>query len=85
MVQGIRNIEQALGDGVKRPSNSESRNLGVIRKSIVANQSIQAGDEFTNLNLATKRPGTGLSPMLWDSIMGTKAKRDFEPDDLIEL
>jgi N,N'-diacetyllegionaminate synthase len=85
MVLAIRNIEQALGDGIKRPSVSEAKNLPVVRKSLVAACTIRKGDVFSDLNLAVKRPGTGLSPMLWDDILGRKAARDFEPDDLIVL
>ena len=85
MVASIRNVEQALGDGIKRPSRSESANLGVVRRSIVAAQSISAGEELTVLNLTVKRPGTGISPMRWEDVVGTFASRSFEPDDLIEL
>ena len=85
MVAGIRNVEQVLGDGIKRPSRSESANLGVVRRSIVAAQPISAGEELTVLNLTVKRPGTGISPMRWEDVVGTFASRSFEPDDLIEL
>lgn len=84
MVDGIRNIERALGDGVKRPTVSESRNKLVARKSIVASCAIRAGEVFTTENIAAKRPGTGLSPMLWDQVIGRKATRDFAADELIE-
>ena len=85
MVRAIRNIEIALGDGVKRPSPSESKNIAVARKSLVAARRIQAGEPFTEKNLAAKRPGTGLSPMLWDSVIGKRAPRNYETDELIEL
>ncbi len=85
MVAAIRNIEQAMGDGIKRPSPSETKNRPVARKSLVAARAIQAGEVFSESNLAAKRPGTGLSPMLWDEIRGRKAPRDFAPDELIEL
>jgi N,N'-diacetyllegionaminate synthase len=85
MVTAIRNTESALGVSVKHPSPSESANLEVVRKSIVAQQSIKSGENFTNVNVTVKRPGTGISPMQWDEVMGTPAKRDFEPDELIEL
>ena len=85
MVVGMRNIEQALGDGIKRPSRSESANLEVVRRSIVAARPISAGEEFTELALTVKRPGTGISPMRWDDVVGTVASRNFEPDDLIEI
>jgi len=85
MVSAIRNIESALGDGVKRVSSSEIKNIKVARKSIVASRIIEAGELFTNENITTKRPGTGISPMLWDDLLGKKAQRDFLVDELIEL
>ncbi|AOY84380.1 N-acetylneuraminate synthase [Moorena producens JHB] len=85
MVTAIRNIEQALGDGRKRPSPSEAKNKPIARKSMVAADAIKAGEVFTASNLAVKRPGTGISPMGWDQVLGRKAIRDFEPDELIEL
>jgi sialic acid synthase SpsE len=81
----IRNIEVALGDGVKRPTKAEVENAKVARKSIVARKAIKQGEIFTNENLVTKRPGVGLSPMMWDSILGPVASRDFDEDDLIEI
>jgi N,N'-diacetyllegionaminate synthase len=85
MVQAIRNIEQALGDGIKRPTASESKNIAVARKSLVAARAIRAGEIFDATNLGVKRPGTGVSPMLWDEVIGRKAPRDFAADELIEL
>jgi N,N'-diacetyllegionaminate synthase len=85
MVAAIRNIEQALGDGIKRPGASESRNKASVRKSVVASRRIRAGERFDETNLAVKRPGTGLSPMRWDEVLGRVAPRDFSPDELIEL
>jgi len=85
MVRAIRNIELALGDGIKRPSQSELKNSPIARKSLVAAQYIRAGEQFSPQNLAVKRPGTGLSPMRWDEAIGQRAKRDFQPDELIEL
>ena len=85
MVQGIRNIEKALGDGIKRASSSELKNKPVARKSIVAARSIKAGEAFSEANLTAKRPGTGISPMRWDDIIGRTASRDFNEDELIEL
>ncbi|RHX90978.1 N-acetylneuraminate synthase [Leptospira stimsonii] len=85
LVQSIRNIEQSLGDGIKRPSLSESKNLGIARKSIVASSAIKKGEAFSSENLAVKRPGIGISPMRFDEIIGLKAKRDFDEDELIEL
>lgn len=84
MVASIRNIEAALGDGVKRPTDAELKNAAVGRKSIVATRSIAAGERLTEANLTTKRPGTGVSPMRWDEIIGTAAIRAFEKDELIE-
>jgi len=84
MVQGIRIIEQALGDGIKRPTPSEKVNLPVVRKSLVAACPIRAGELFSESNLTTKRPGTGLSPMQWDYWIGRPASRDFAPDELIQ-
>ena len=85
MVAAIRNIEVALGDGIKRLTPSEARNKPVARKSIVAIQAIKAGDAFSAQNITTKRPGTGISPMRWDEVMGRIATRDFAADELIEL
>jgi N,N'-diacetyllegionaminate synthase len=84
MVTQIRNIEKALGDGVKRPMPSELENIDLIRRSIVAKCSIRQGEIFSELNLSTKRPGTGISPMDWDRLIGSKASRDFEADELID-
>ncbi len=85
MVKAIRNIEQALGDGIKRPTKSESANKPIARKSLVAARAIKAGEQFSPGNLAIKRPGTGISPMRWDEVIGRKAPRDFAPDELISL
>jgi len=84
-VRAIRNIEKALGDGIKSPSESEKENIAVARKSIIAADNIKAGDILTEENLTTKRPGTGISPMRWNEILGTRAIRDFERDELIEI
>jgi N,N'-diacetyllegionaminate synthase len=85
MVVAIRNIEIALGDGIKRLTPSEARNKLVSRKSLVASQSIKSGEAFSAQNVVTKRPGTGISPMRWDEVIGHAAPRDFEVDELIEL
>lgn len=85
MVMAIRNIEIALGDGIKRPTVNEAKNIPVARKSIVAKQAIQAGEVFTPDNLTSKRPGTGISPMRWDEVLGKTATRDFAADELITL
>ena len=85
MVTAIRNIEVAFGDGIKRLTSSEARNKPVGRKSLVASRSINAGEVFSAENITTKRPGTGISPMRWDDIMGHVASRNFAVDELIEL
>lgn len=85
MVQAIRNIEKALGSKIKHPSLSESKNRPIVRKSIVAGQVIEKGEAFTVSNLAVKRPGTGISPMRWNEVIGSLASRRFEPDEEIEL
>ena len=85
MVRAIREIEKALGDGIKRPSLSESKNKPITRKSLVSATFIRAGEPFTSTNLAVKRPGTGISPMRFDEVIGRSAIRDFEADELIEL
>jgi len=85
MVKAIRNIEKAMGNGIKVPSPSEEKNIFIARKSIVAKQSIEKGELFSNENLTVKRPGTGISPMKWDSIINQKSNKDFNIDDLIEV
>lgn len=85
MVSAIRNIEQALGDGVKIPAASEIGNKKVARKSIVASKAIKAGEVFTEENLTTKRPGNGINPMCWNAVLGKCANRDFDEDELIEI
>lgn len=85
MVQAIRNIEKALGDGIKKPSKSELKNLQIARKSIVAKRNIKKGEIFTEENLTIKRPGNGISPMRWNEIIGRKAKKDFLEGEIIEI
>lgn len=85
MVSGLRNIEKAMGDGIKRPGPSELKNIPIVRKSLVAACTIKTGELFTEENLIAKRPGTGISPMRWDEVMGRQAPRDFGKDELIEL
>lgn len=85
MVEAVRNIESALGDGVKRPSESEKKNTEIARKSIVAKCPIRAGERLTEDNLTTKRPGNGISPMRWNDVVGKTAVRDFAEDELIEV
>jgi N,N'-diacetyllegionaminate synthase len=86
MVQAIRNIELAIsGNGIKEPSESEMKNIEIARKSIVAKTMIAKGEIFSEHNITTKRPGNGISPMLWDKVVGQVANRDFCKDDLIDL
>ena len=85
MVDAIRNVEVALGDGVKRPSPSELKNKPIARKSLVAIRAIRAGESFSADNIGTKRPGTGITPMRWDEVIGRLAPRDFYADELIEI
>lgn len=85
MVSAIRNIEKAIGNGLKEPSSSELTNKEVARKSIVASREIKQGEVFSEENLTTKRPGTGISPMKWYEVIGKVAPRDFSEDEIIEL
>jgi N,N'-diacetyllegionaminate synthase len=83
MVKAIRNIEKALGNGAKAPAPSEIPNIEISRKSIVASENINQGDKFTSANLTTKRPGSGISPMKWDHIIGRRANRNYVSNELI--
>ncbi|MDO5571747.1 MAG: N-acetylneuraminate synthase [Bacteroidales bacterium] len=85
MTASIRNIEQSLGSAIKRVSPSESKNIDIARKSIVAAKDIKKGEIFSEDNLLVKRPGNGISPMLWDKVIGQEAKTDFLEDQLIIL
>jgi N,N'-diacetyllegionaminate synthase len=85
MIAAIRNIEKAMGTGIKEPSPSEAANKAVARKSIVASRNIKQGEILSEENLATKRPGNGISPMQWYRVLGTAAIRDFCEDELIEI
>lgn len=85
MVSAIRNIEKALGNGKKAVSESERKNISIARKSIVAACSIKKGDVLTEDNLTVKRPGTGVSPMRWEEVIGTKAIKDFAEEEMISL
>ena len=85
MVSAIRNIELALGNGIKSMTPSETKNKPIARKSIVASQAIRRGAPFTQDNITAKRPGTGISPMHWDAVLGRLAQRDFAIDELITL
>ena len=84
MILAIRNIENAMGTGIKEPSESELKNISVARKSIVASKMIYKGEVFSEFNLAAKRPGTGISPMKWEFVIGKEATRDYMPDELID-
>ena len=85
MVKAIRNVEEALGDGVKRLSKSESGNIGISRKSIVAARDIRKGEIFSENNITTKRPGTGINPMRWERVLGKVSKSDFKKDELVRI
>ena len=85
MVKAIRNVELAKGTGIKEPSKSEIKNMAIARKSIIAARNIKKGEVFTEENLTTKRPGNGINPMKWLDVIGTKARRDFSEDELIEI
>lgn len=85
MVAAIRNVEKALGNGEKKVTASEAANISTVRKSIVAYRNIAKGEVFTEENITTKRPGTGISPMAWEQVLGKKAGRTFKKDEIIEL
>ncbi|OGU78035.1 MAG: N-acetylneuraminate synthase [Stygiobacter sp. RIFOXYC12_FULL_38_8] len=85
MVQSIRNIEKALGSGIKKPSPSELKNKPIARKSLIAIKEIKKGEFFSEENIGIKRPGNGISPMRWDEVVGSVANKEFSADDLIEF
>ena len=85
MIDSIRNIEKAMGNGIKSPTNSEKEIKRLVRKSIVAKKEIKKGQIFSHSNLTIKRPGMGISPMQWDSIIGKSSNKDYGVDDLINL
>ncbi len=86
MVAAIRNVEKAMGgNGLKEPSPSEQKNIAIARKSIVAATNINKGEVLSERNLAVKRPGSGISPMSWDEVVGKIAIRNFDEDELIEI
>ena len=85
MVTAIRNIEVALGDGIKRLTPSEAKNKSVVRKSLVASKAIKKGEIYSNQNITPKRPGSGISPMCWDDVIGRVAHTDYEVDEMITL
>lgn len=84
MVRTIRHVEVAIGDGKKEPAQSEIKNMAIARKSIVAKVAIKKGETFTNENIYAKRPGHGMSPMLWRNVLGKKASRDYGEDELLD-
>ena len=84
MIRSIRNIECGLGTNVKKPTNSERKNISIVRKSIVASKNIKKGELFSNNNLTTKRPGLGVSPLKWYSYIGKKSDREYKKDDSIK-
>lgn len=83
MIIAIRRVSRAMGDGIKKPSKSEKKNIAVARKSIVASRQIKAGEVFSEANVAVKRPGGGINPMRWDEVVGQVAQRNYEEDDPI--
>ncbi|WP_297210947.1 MULTISPECIES: N-acetylneuraminate synthase [Thermodesulfovibrio] len=85
LVKAIRNVEKSFGDGIKRPSPSEMRNIKIVRKSIVAKRDIKKGEVFSEDNLTTLRPADGICPMRWKEIIGKVAKRDFKKSEAIEI
>lgn len=85
MVNAIRNVEQAIGNGIKKPSHSETKNITIARKSIVASKEIKTGEEFSEDNLTIKRPGSGISPKMWDEMLGKCANKNYKEDELIKL
>ena len=84
MVDGIRNVESSLGSGIKNVTTIEIENAKVARKSLVAKKNILEGDFFTSDNVDIKRPGTGISPMRIDEIIGTKSRKNYKKDEVIE-
>jgi N,N'-diacetyllegionaminate synthase len=84
MIKTIRNVEQAMGNGIKKVMPSETENRDIVRKSMVAIKEIKKGDIFTSENLSTKRPGNGMSPMNWNLIIGKSSKHNYEIDELIK-
>lgn len=85
MVAAIRDVESAMGNGVKTPTTSEEPNIPIVRKSLVANQVIRKGEVFNEDNVTVKRPGTGISPMRWREVIGKVSLREYQPDELIEI
>jgi N,N'-diacetyllegionaminate synthase len=85
MIKAIRNVELAMGNDEKKPAECEKKNMAVARKSIIASRSIKKGELFSEDNITTKRPGTGISPMQWFQVLGRRAIKDFAEDELIVL
>ncbi|TGL45830.1 N-acetylneuraminate synthase [Leptospira perdikensis] len=85
LIESIRNVELSLGDGIKRPSKSEVKNIPIVRKSIIALRDIRAGEIFSEENCTVKRPAEGISPMRWNDVMGRTANKAFKMDDIIEI
>ena len=85
MINKIKKIEIALGNGIKKPTQSEKKNIKIARNSLVASKKIKKGEKFTEKNLTVKRPGTGISPMKIKKILGKTAKKNFQYDDLIKI
>jgi N,N'-diacetyllegionaminate synthase len=85
MVAAIRHIESALGDGIKKPRGKELSNIDIVRKSIIAARNIKKGEVLSEANLTVKRPGNGINPMEWDKILGQRAKKSFQEDELIKI
>ena len=85
MVRLIRNTEKALGSKIKKPTKMELENIKIARKSIVALKYIKKGEYFSEKNITIKRPGTGLSPKLWDKVVGKKSRFEFDEDDFIKI
>ncbi|MDC0856122.1 N-acetylneuraminate synthase [Candidatus Pelagibacter sp.] len=84
LVKKIRYTEKIMGNGIKKPQICELENIKVVRKSIVANKIIKAGEKFTKKNITTKRPGTGISPMKWKNLLGKKSRYDYQKDEIIK-
>ena len=85
MVEAVRQVEASLGGTEKIVADVERPNIEVARKSIVAARPISKGEIFSEENITVKRPGSGISPMMWDSVIGRQAPDDFEADSLIKL
>jgi N,N'-diacetyllegionaminate synthase len=85
MVRSIRIVEKVLGSKIKKITKSEKKNIRIVRKSIVASTIIKKNDKFSNINITCKRPGTGVSPLLFKKLIGKKSMRDFRKNELIKI